>query len=264
MKKSTLLLALFLAANMTLLAQSPPAEVLGVWKYQLENREGMSIVTPTHFIWIINHKNRSEDHKEERSQAEQIKAYDAMNVAAGTVAYLGNKKMKFTFSHHSSPQLVGSSFEWTYEKEGDLLQFWIMQDDGSKGPGMQSKKLSDWEVGGDCSAFNGVWAYEEWNGLYIQCRNYGLWLINSQAIAKVTTDEEKVKAFANIGGSAALSDCLANNKGIWNVIHDSDVRSEKESIGLLTETLSPDRIKCYRLDANGQTTDINWHLKRLN
>lgn len=264
MKKLMLLFIHVLAGNMILLAQSPPAEVLGVWKYQLKKQEGVSIVTPTHFIWIINQKNRSEFVKEELSQTEQIKAYEAMNVAAGTVTYLGDKRIKMTYTHHSTPQLVGTSFEWTYEKEGDLLQFWIMQDDGSKGPRMQSKKLSDWEVGGDCSAFNGVWAYEEWNGLYIQCRNYGLWLINSQAIANVTTDEEKVRAFANISGSAAMSDCLANDKGFWNVIHNSDIRFEKETIGLLTETLSPGRIKCYRLDANGQTTDISWHLKRLN
>ncbi len=263
MKKITWLILLSLVTNMTLLAQSPPAEVLGVWKYQLENQEGMSIVTPTHFIWIINQKNRSEFVKEELSLAEQIKAYEAMNVAAGTVTYLGDKRIKMTYTHHSTPQLVGTSFVWTYEKKGDLLQFWILQKDGTKGPQMQSKKLSDWEVGGDCSAFNGVWAYEEWNGLYIQCRNYGLWLINSQAMDKVTTDEEKVKAFANISGSAAISDCLGKGRGFWNVIHGTDIRFEKEAIGLRTEKLSPSRIKCYRLGAKGQTTDISWHLKRL-
>lgn len=264
MKKSILLLTLVLVLGFTLLSQSPPAEVLGVWKYQLETQEGMSIVTPTHFIWVITAKNRSDFQAENPSIAEKVKAYDAMNVAAGTVTYLGNKKIKFTYTHHSTPQLVGTSFEWTYEKEGDLLQFWIIQDDGSKGPQMQSKRLSDWGVSEDCSEFNGVWAYEEWNGLYIQCRNYGLWLINSQPIDKVTTDEEKVTAFDRIGGSAAISDCLGAGRGVWNVIHDSDIRYEKVAIGLVTEALSTDRLKCYRLKANGQASDVTWRLKRFN
>lgn len=264
MKKSILLLTLVLVSGFTLLSQSPPAEVLGVWKYQLENQERMSIVTPTHFIWVITAKNRSDLQEENPSLAEKIKAYDAMNVAAGTVTYLDNKKIKFTYTHHSIPQFVGTSFEWTYEKEGDFLQFWIIQDDGSKGPQMQSKKLSDWEVSEDCSEFNGVWTYEEWNGLYIQCRNYGLWLINSQPMDKVTTDEEKATAFDRIGGSAAISDCLGAHRGVWIVIHDSDIRYEKVAIGLVTEVLSPDRLKCYRLKANGQASDVIWHLKRFN
>ncbi|NET32487.1 MAG: hypothetical protein F6K19_10820 [Cyanothece sp. SIO1E1] len=262
MKKLTFLfIALTLGVIMN--GQSLPKEVLGVYKYHLEGQEGLSIISPTHFIWIMLDKNRSYSSMDQLSSAEKAKAYDAMNLAGGTHSYLGNQRVKFTFSIHSSPQAIGSSFEWTYAFDDDLVSFWIMQEDGSKGPLMQSRKLADWNAAGLCSDLNGAWAYEEFKGLYLQCGNYAAWTIHFQELSQVSTAEEKAKAFDVIDGKVAIGDCQANGKTFWNIVHASKISEENITLGTTHVGLGKGRSKWTMLAPNGSPSEPTWHINRL-
>lgn len=259
--KKLILPVLLLTLAVGMLAQPLPKEILGVYKYQLEDQEGLSIISPTHFIWVIYDKNRVSNSKASMSLADKVKAYNANNAAGGTHSYLGEKQVEFTFSIHSTPQNVGNSFVWTYEKKGDLLHFWILSEDGTKGPLMKSKKIADWNAPGLCSDLNGTWTYEEWSGLYLQCGNYGVWTIHFQDLDQVNTDEEKAKAFDVFNGTAAIGDCKEGGKAFWNVIHAWQVQNEGQSIGTQSQNLK-DKSKWFLLNANGKEDGLSWHITR--
>lgn len=260
MKKPTFLFITLLLGSV-LSAQSLPKEVLGVYKYHLDDQEGISIVSPTHFIWIMLDKDRSHQSKNQLTMAEKAKAYDAMNLAGGTHTYLGNNRVKFTFSIHSDPQAINSSFEWTYSFDGDLASFWIMQEDGSKGPLMQSRKLADWDAPGLCADLNGAWAYEEFHGLYLQCGDYAVWTIHFEKLAKVSSEEEKAKAFDVMDGKAAIGDCQADGKTFWNIVHASKDYDENITLGTRFEKLGKGRSKWFMLGPNGAPDGLSWHLR---
>ena len=261
--KKTIIACLSLVLCVVLCAQSPPEELLGVYKYHLEDQEGISIISPTHFIWIMLDKDRPNPSKGQLKTAEKAKAYETMNLAGGTHSYLGNQRFKYTFSIHSSPEVIGTSFEWTYTLDGDLANFWIIQSDGSKGPLMQSRKLADWDAPGLCSHLNGVWTYEEFKGLYLQCGNYAVWTIHFEELTQVSTEEEKAKAFDVIDGKAAMGDCQTNGKAFWNIVHASKIAQENITLGTQYEKLVKGRSKWTMLAPNGSPQNPTWHLSPL-
>lgn len=258
--KKLIVLFIGLVLSTVSVAQSLPKEVLGVYKYHLEGQEGLSIISPTHFIWVMLDKDRPHPSKDQLTTAEKAKAYDAMNLAGGTHAYLGDRRVKFTFTIHSSPQAIGSSFDWTYAVDGDLVSFWIIQEDGSKGPRMQSRKLADWDAPGLCSDLNGAWAYEEFKGLYLQCGNYAVWTIHFEELSQVSTEEEKAKAFDVFDGKAAIGDCQANGKTFWNIVHASKTFEENLTLGTTYVDLGKGRSKWTMLAPNGSPEELTWHL----
>ena len=198
-----ILASLFLLSQVY--AQEIPKALIGAWKYQLEDVEGMAIISPSHFIWVIYAKDRSSFFKSELIDSEKAKAFAATNVGGGTHQSVGDNRIKVTFTHHTRPQMEWTSFEYVYaDADGDLMDYWVIQEDGSKGPLMQSKKLADWGAKRSCSGFEGVWEFEEWDGLYLQCGNYGLWTINFQNMDKVSSEEERAKAFGTFNGTVAI------------------------------------------------------------
>lgn len=253
---------ILLAFSLNLSAQTSNSEILGVYQYQVEGIEGMSIISPTHFIWVISNKDRQPFSSADPSDEEKAEAYDALNIAAGTWEETGDRRIKFTYTHHVNASLIGQSFEWEYKKEGDQFNYWILQEDKSRGPQQQSRRIADWNAPGTCSQDNGTWEYVEWNGVYLQCGNYGAWVIQNELVKDASTVAGKAKAFEAMNGRFAIGDCR-EGKSFWNILHASDIRQEKAIIGCATKKLNDGRYKWQVLNVKGEPAGVTWHIQRI-
>jgi hypothetical protein len=65
---------------------------LGVWKYELEDREGMIIFSPSHAIALQTGKDRVKFRHAEPTEEEKAAAFDALDAAAATWSCEGNRR----------------------------------------------------------------------------------------------------------------------------------------------------------------------------
>lgn len=261
----SLLSILFLTMSLYLPAQSADPEALGVWKYQSEDFEGISIISPTHFIWIISNKDRSDFSHSEPTNEEKAKAFEAVNIGAGTWSSTGNKRNKMTYTHHANPNLVGNSFEYEYERDGDIINYWIIQKNGKRGDINHARKLADWNATGSCKVYNGVWDYEGFgeSAIYMQSGNYGAWVILDAIDEDLSTTIGKAKAFDATNASGVIGDCNNGKKEFWNVLHSADIRNETEVISTISKKLDNNYYHWEMLTAQGQPSGMKWKTKRI-
>lgn len=267
MRNSNLQILCFLAlfSSLHLQAQTANNDILGVHKYQAETFEGMSILTPTHFIWIINNKDRPSFASGEPTVAEKARAFESLNIGAGTWEATGKNRNKVTYTHHINHTLVGSSFEYEYEMEGDLNKYWIIQQNGERGEVNYSRKVASWEAPGSCSLYNGVWAYEDFgeDGIYIQSGNYGAWIILNEIVEDISTDARKAKAFDALLASFTVGDCQGGEVDYFHVIHSSDPRNEKGVIGGSSTPINAGSFSMQILNAGGQPAGSGFKVHRI-
>lgn len=261
---TSIILVLLTSLCLQLHAQSPSSDITGVYRYLLEDAEGMGIVTPTHFIWVLADKDRHHFANSEPTEAEKISAFEAQNVAAGTWRFSGNQQATFTFTHHYNANQLGQSFTWEYEREGDLYRYWILGEDGSRGPLQQSRRVASWNAKGSCDAFNGVWEYQDrFTGIYIQSGGYGAWMIMPDKSMGLSTPEGKAKAFDGLNAKFVMGDCSKTDKQFWTVLHAADLREEKLTIGSTSKELKPDLFEWDLLNQTGKPIGALWQTRRI-
>ena len=104
----------------------------GTWEYLLDDREGMSICTDTHYLWILVSKERESFQGDRPTEAEKASAFSSAYAEGGTYAYSGPTRV----THHrlfcTNPNLVGTEFSADNEFDGDLLRMWHLNPDGSR------------------------------------------------------------------------------------------------------------------------------------
>lgn len=258
-----LTLLLFLVTGSTL-AQTGKAALTGVWKYEWEGWEGIAILSPTHFIWLLTAENRQEFNSSAPSVAEKAKAFDALIAAGGTWELVSDNQAKATASFSINPETKKTPTIWDFEREGDMLISWIINPDGSRqDTPIRCRKLADWGVPSEVSMFHGVWEYVGQNGLYLQAGSYGAWIIVNGPQVNPSTDEGKAKNFDGIHCSVAVGTHLADNRHIWNILHSWDIRQEKAAYFTDCEMPNPDLVNMWFVDAKGKQLGEKWQVRRV-
>jgi len=113
-------------------AQKSPS-IVGTYKYVLEGQEGMTIWTETHFIWVLSDKNRKPFQGEQPTEAEKAAAFGSVFADGGTYKFVGPSRITIHRLFSTDLNLVEKEFTFEYEFEGDLIKYWILQPDGSRG-----------------------------------------------------------------------------------------------------------------------------------
>jgi hypothetical protein len=113
----------------------------GTYVYELEGEEGMAILTETHFIWLLNSKTRKPFKGEKPTESELADAFRSLTADGGTYSFTGPSRAKIHRLFSSVPNWVGTEFEFEYEFDGDVMKYWIIQPDGSRGPMGKSRKI---------------------------------------------------------------------------------------------------------------------------
>ncbi|UCG68004.1 MAG: lipocalin-like domain-containing protein [Thermoplasmata archaeon] len=115
--------------------------LVGTYVYELEGLEGMAIWTETHFIWLLYSKARKPFKDENPTDSELANAFKNLTADGGTYTFTGPSRAKIHRLFSSVPNWVGTEFEFEYEFDGDLLKYWIIQEDGSRGPMGKGRKI---------------------------------------------------------------------------------------------------------------------------
>jgi len=249
-----------------LIGQGVPGELTGVWKYQIEGLEGISIISPTHSAWILTKADRPNLHGKVLNNEEKVNAYNAV----GSISILsqkkvpGNKRIASTHLLSNDPSRVGQSFSWDFEINGNFLAYWVIQSDGTRGYNGKARKLASWNAKTDWSKLNGLWKYINLGtGYYMHCGNYGLWLIINDPLLKVTTDEGKAHAYDMINSSAALVQNVDNRHQVWHVLHSFNENQENQSIYSGMKAINPDLYDVWMDDGHGKANDSKWQIQRV-
>jgi len=121
-------------------AEDTPS-LVGTYVYELEDEEGMVIWTETHFIWLLNSKTRIPFKDEEPTESEKAVAFTSLTADGGTYTFSGPSRITVHRFFSSVPNLVGTEFTFEYEFDGDLIKYWIIQSDGSRGPMGKARKI---------------------------------------------------------------------------------------------------------------------------
>lgn len=108
--------------------------VIGTYEYVLEDMEGMCIITETHAIWVLSNKKRKPFQGEQPTDAEKAVAFDSAGAAVATYKFVGPSRITVHQLFSTNPNNVGTEFTWEYEFERELMKYWILQPDGSRGP----------------------------------------------------------------------------------------------------------------------------------
>lgn len=117
------------------------ASTAGTYLYELEDWEGLAVLTETHFTWLLSRKGRSPFQGEQPTDAEKAVAFDGAFAEAGTYHHVGPSRITGVRLFSTNPNLVGTQITWEYEVEGDLHRYWVLQPDGSRGPMGTSRQL---------------------------------------------------------------------------------------------------------------------------
>ena len=115
--------------------------LVGTYVYELEGAVGMNIWTETHFIWLLTSKTRAPFQDEEPTQAEKAAAFMSLTADGGTYTITGPSRITVHRLFSSDPSLVGTEFSFDYEIDGDLVKYWVIRADGSRGPEGRSRKI---------------------------------------------------------------------------------------------------------------------------
>ena len=145
----TTYLGIILFALFQMLCISPKAQnsskspsIVGTYIYELEGQEGMCIITKTHFTFVVTDKARKSFEGAEPSDAEKAAAFTGASSDGGTYKFVGPSKVTIHRLYSINPQLVGKDFTFEYQFEGDLCNYWILQEDGSRGPLGKARRIA--------------------------------------------------------------------------------------------------------------------------
>lgn len=261
MKKLTaylLIICTFLLVTVSAVAQT------GVWKYEWAGWEGIAILSPTHFIWLLSTESRQNFTNANPSVVEKAKAFEALIAEAGTWELVTGTRAKATKLFSINPQTLKTPTVWDFERDGDYLVAWIIQADGSRSTTpIKSRKLADWGAPSEVNQFNGVWEYVGQNGLYLQAGSYGGWILVNGPQTDTSTEEGKAKNFDVTNCSVAVGTHLGGQRHIWNLIHSWDVRHEKTAFFTNCEFAGPDLFNMWAMDARGKQVGEKWQVRRV-
>jgi hypothetical protein len=122
-------------------AEDSPS-LVGTYIYELEGAEGMNIWTETHFIWLLTSKARMPFKGDEPTETEMASAFTSLTADGGTYTITGPSRITVHRLFSSDPSLVGTEFTFEYEIDGNLVKYWVIRPDGSRGPEGRSRKIN--------------------------------------------------------------------------------------------------------------------------
>ncbi len=264
MRKPSFFYFLLMASTFVLQAQTPCESLYGVWKYETEGLEGMNILTPGHYIWILNEKDRPH-FQNNPSMQEKAEAFDKMTISAGTWTCDG-ERATVTPQFAQDPDEIGTSFSFDFHIIGDKGDYWVIDPEGERLPKGVARRVADWEEDSPCSKLNGVWTYEGLNGMYIQSGTYGAWVVADPDQAQLASDLEtppgKARAFQAIEGYFALSDCKGDHRCHWTIVHSSNPAMEKQILYTELQVRKSSFSGRY-IDTDRRLVGDEWRMRRV-
>lgn len=121
------------SCNNAKVPEANDSPLVGVWEYELENEEGMCIYTDTHFIWVLSQKDRKSFQGDQPTESEKAEAFSSAHAYFNTYEHVGPSRVTVHTLFSTSPSSPGTEFTFEYEFEGDLMKYWIIQPDGTRG-----------------------------------------------------------------------------------------------------------------------------------
>jgi len=137
----SLFLLMVILGTTNALSQEQSPSIVGVYEYMLEGREGMSVFTKNHVIWILADKGRTLS--ELSTTADSANAFATAAGHAGTYEIVGPSTIKIHRIHSTNPNFVGRSFAFQYEFDGDVLKYWVLRPDGTRGSMGSARKIGE-------------------------------------------------------------------------------------------------------------------------
>lgn len=244
-------------------AQNNPSSFTGVWKYEWEGWEGIAIISPTHFIWLLTGANRPTSVSTPPSATEKVKIYNEILVSAGSYEFLSANRVKATRRFSINPEDLKSPLIWDFDRSGHMLTSWIIQADGSRGDAIRCRKLADWGGSSEIASLQGVWEYTGQNGIYLQAGNYGAWIILNGTLADPATDQGKAQNIDAMNASVVIGTQLSDRHYIWNIIHSVYPHWEKEALFTGFEMTDADSFQMWTEDGAGNKNGPGWKVQRI-
>lgn len=269
MKSLSILWLTIVGISHSLISQVP-TELQGVWLYEIDGVEALSIFTPTHAGWVGLLNNRENLTGKEVTIEDKAKAYDAM----WDIAIVANKMDKpgrcvSTFIHSHNPSKNGTSFSWDYEVKDGYFHYWVIRPDGQRGYHGKARKLADYDDQAPLQDLNGLYAYAEGiEGHSIICGNYALWFVvrNNQFKMNPVAPAEKAQAFDAFHAVAGIGFKLGGEgfgENIWHNLISSDIRTEKQIEHTLGHPIGADKHEITFINAAKQPVGNKFQFIRI-
>ena len=118
--------------------QSSPS-LLGTWEYLLDNWEGLFVYTETHVFWILVKKGRKPFQGDRPTEAEKARAFTDSWADAMTYTFTGPSRIAIHRLFSTNPAAPDFTFE--YEIDGDIIKYWPLKPDGSRGAMGMGRRL---------------------------------------------------------------------------------------------------------------------------
>jgi len=118
--------------------QTSPS-VLGTWEYLLDDQEGFCIYTETHVFWILVNKGRKPFQGDQPTEAEKAEAFTESFADACTYTFTGPSRVAIHRLYSTHPHYPDFTFE--YEIADDIMKYWPLRPDGSRGPMGMARRL---------------------------------------------------------------------------------------------------------------------------
>lgn len=271
MLKLFLALPLFFCLLSPAFAQNEPdcAALEGVWEYDLDTHRGLWFSKDGRYLWVMVGKERSELPDGELGLKEKAHAFSVINIAYGEIS-CDEKRGTAKNIYAEIPAWTGNAFQFDFEIAEGRARYWVIQENGSRGPGGRTHKIADIPAPGEegCSRIAGFWAYSlaEQEGIFVASEEYFAWiLINKefwQSNPGLDTEEDKARAFDNISAAAGTYSCDEEGRYEWRRLHAKDSRAEKGTF--LSEGYIEDETQHYWiLDGEGRRYEPGGKAVRL-
>ena len=121
-------------------AQENPS-IVGTWEYELENQDGMVIFTDAHVIWVLSNKERNSFQGDQPTESEKADAFSSAFADASTYKNESPSRINVTRLYSTTPDLIGTGISFDYEIDGDVIRYWIIQSDGSRGEMGKARRI---------------------------------------------------------------------------------------------------------------------------
>ncbi len=217
-------------------ASSSCPELEGAWAYDLADHKGLWFHSGDRYLWVLVPKQELEFTHDTLSASQKAALFEGLNISSGKV-YCDDSGGTIQHQFIKDPGASGSRFSFDFERSGDRLKYWILDENGSRDIEGQAHKLAgrnDTNPEG-CSSINGFWRYDlpEQDGYAVVFGHYFGWILVANdywtGAPNLESSMGKALGYDNIIAAAGRVSCDGDGKYTWHIEYAKNPESEGTS-----------------------------------